>query len=429
MAKEAIALDSNFAGAWGLLYVSYSNMNSVTLAAAAARRAYELKDRLPEFERLRIEARYHSIRGDAIAEEAAWARLVALGRDENSYANMLLGMRRLPEAEAMARRAVTSDPRNSIAYWNLAEAQTGQQRFEAAESTAVMIAERMPENPYRWYIPLAIRWTRRDLDAVEAFLPTLQGAVVSYARSNHCLVDLFRGRIRAWQACAKTEQMFLIYQNPMVSMAEFRMTGDTARARDGYETFLATTRDERNLDRYAATIALLADVGRIREAGSLLDERSRAGPSDPGYRADSAQAVGAIAAARGEWDRAVSAFLAWNSSPAASGLHLYNRGLPEAAAILARNGRADSAIVLLERALAMPALYGGNIYEAGWYAQALLMLGELYEARGDRAKAAEYYRRHIDVFKEPDPPIARQVTVVREKLARVTGEPGGASKR
>jgi hypothetical protein len=51
------------------------------------------------------------------------------------------------------------------------------------------------------------------------------------------------------------------------------------------------------------------------------------------------------------------------------------------------------------------------------------MLGDLYEARGDRAKAAEYYRRHIDVFKNPDQQIAKQVAAVREKLARVTGEP------
>jgi hypothetical protein len=30
-----------------------------------------------------------------------------------------------------------------------------------------------------------------------------------------------------------------------------------------------------------------------------------------------------------------------------------------------------------------------------------------------RAKAAEYYRRHIEVFKNPDPQIARQVEIVR----------------
>lgn len=61
-------------------------------------------------------------------------------------------------------------------------------------------------------------------------------------------------------------------------------------------------------------------------------------------------------------------------------------------------------------------------YEPGWYAQALVMLGDLYEAKGDRAKAAEYYRRHIAVFKDPDPSIARQVDAVRAKLTRVTGE-------
>ncbi len=57
------------------------------------------------------------------------------------------------------------------------------------------------------------------------------------------------------------------------------------------------------------------------------------------------------------------------------------------------------------------------------------MLGELYEAKGDRARAAEYYRRYIEVFKDPDPEIAREVAVVREKLARVTGEPGSTRKR
>lgn len=107
---------------------------------------------------------------------------------------------------------------------------------------------------------------------------------------------------------------------------------------------------------------------------------------------------------------------------------LYNRGLPEAAAILARTGKPDSAIVLFEQALATSSAYAGGVYESGWYAQALLMLGDLYEARGDRAKAAEYYQRHIDVFRDPDPPIAVQVAAVRQKLARVTDEPG-ARKR
>jgi tetratricopeptide (TPR) repeat protein len=222
----------------------------------------------------------------------------------------------------------------------------------------------------------------------------------------------------------------LIFQNPMLVMAEFRMTGDSARARAGYEQFLRTSLDERDPDRYPATIALLADVGRVREARQLLDEwRAGAGPNDPGLRADSAQAIGAIAAAERRWDGAVAAFLAWNGAPAASAIHLYNRGLPEAAAILARGGQADSAIVLFERALSTSSLFGGNLYEASWYAQALSMLGDLHEARGNRAVAAEYYRRYVELLNGADAPLAAQVAAVRAKLARVTGEPQPKSKQ
>jgi len=428
MANEAIALDSTFAAAYTALFAAYTNMNAVSNATEAARQAYRLRDRLPEVERLRVEARYHGINGDMAAEEAAWMRLADLRRDETNYAAMLASMGRMAEAELMARRAIVSQPKGAIGYWNLSEIQIALHRFEAAESTLALVRTNLPENPYRYFIATSIVWGRRDYDAVEAYLDGEEGAKLPGAEGNRCALNLQRGRIRAWQGCESRND--LLYRNPMMHLSEFRITGDTGRARLGYESFLAAAPDERSPDGYAWTIALLADIGRVREARSLFDEwRRRTGPSDPGYRSDSALAVGAVAAAEGQWERAVSAFLTWNRSPPAAAMVLYNRGLPEAAAILARHGQADSAVVLFERALATSTAYGGLFYEPGWYAQALLMLGELYEARGDRAKAAVYYRRHIEVFKDPDPQIARQVDAVREKLARVTGEPGGTSER
>jgi serine/threonine-protein kinase len=423
LAKEALALDSTFAGAWGALYVVYSNMGRVRLATEAAERAYALRDRLPEFERLRVEARYHAIRGENTEEEAAWARLAELGRDEVNYANMLLGMGRLAEAEAMARRGVANNPRSTIAYWNLAEAQVALQHFAAAESTLAAISAQLPESQYRRWIAVSIPLGARDFDAVEAYLRSPDGARLSNASWYRCLVDLMRGRIGAWQGCPVREGW--VYENPLLIMAEFRMTGDTTRARRGFEPFLATAPGERNPDNYAATIALLADVGRVREARSLLEEwRARAGPGDLGFQADSAHAVGAIAAAEGDWDRALAAFLAWNASPMPSATHFYNRGLPEAAAILRRTGQPDSSIALLERALSTPGAAGGFTYEAGWYAQALQMLGEMHEERGDRSKAAEYYRAYVELLAGAEPPVAAQVGAVREKLARVMSEAG-----
>jgi predicted Zn-dependent protease len=69
---------------------------------------------------------------------------------------MLMELGRLAEAEAMARRGVGSNPKSATAYWNLAEAQVAQQRFAAAESTLTLISERLPENPYRYWVKLSI---------------------------------------------------------------------------------------------------------------------------------------------------------------------------------------------------------------------------------------------------------------------------------
>ncbi len=54
---------------------------------------------------------------------------------------------------------------------------------------------------------------------------------------------------------------------------------------------------------------------------------------------------------------------------------------------------------------------------------ALKLMGELQEARGDRVKAAEYYRRHIELLKNADPQVAAGLGSVREALRRVTDEP------
>jgi len=422
MAKEALGFDSSFASAYSAMTSAYTNLNEVNNAAEAARQAYRWRGRLPEEERLRIEARYHSSTGDLAAEEAAWMRLAELGREETNYAAMLGSTGRFAEAEAMARRAVMSNPTSAIAYWNLNEIQVAQHRFQAAESTLTLVKANIPGNPYRQYVEVGIAWGRRDYDALEAFLASEEGLKLRDRDAHLCLVDLQRGRIKAWQGCESHHN--LVYQNPMAQLSEFRITGDTARARVGFESFLRAAAEERNPDHYAGTIALLVEVGRVREAKEMLVEwRRRTGPSDPGFRSDSAFAVGAIAAAEGDFERAASAYLQWHKSRVAAAMTLYNRGLPEAAAIMARRGQADSAIVLFERALSMSSAFGGQIYEPGWYTQALVMLGDLYDARGDRAKAAEYYRRYIEVFKDPDPQIAKQVAAVREKLARVTGEP------
>jgi tetratricopeptide (TPR) repeat protein len=55
-------------------------------------------------------------------------------------------------------------------------------------------------------------------------------------------------------------------------------------------------------------------------------------------------------------------------------------------------------------------------------AAAYKRLGELNEARGDRAKALEYYGRFVDLWTDADPDLQPVVRDVRARLARLAGE-------
>ena len=133
--------------------------------------------------------------------------------------------------------------------------------------------------------------------------------------------------------------------------------------------------------------------------------------------------IWSIAAAERRWGDAASAFLAWGAAPLFSALHFYNRGLPEAATAMERLGKPDSAIALLERAQHLPSLAGGAAYNATWYPEALMRLGALYEARGDRVNAGDYYAKYAALMKDADPELQGSVKAARAKLDQMRSEP------
>ncbi|MBY0489323.1 MAG: protein kinase [Gemmatimonadaceae bacterium] len=426
MAQQAIALDSGFASAWSLLSVIYSNLGRITDATEATNRAYALRDRLSDPQRLQVAARYAQVRGDLAAEEAAWQSLTELRPDLGAvnYANMLLQQSRLPEAEKQARRAVSETPKSTIALFNLAEAQVAQHHFAAADSTVVLARTNIPNSNYRYWIELNVLYGKRDYDAVERYAASPAGAHVPNLAQTTCVTHLLRGRLAAWHACDG------IYQPPMnlravSAVTEFRLTADSARLLRILEPFLTQKAADRIADSYPWVIAALADIGRVPEARALLSEwRTRFGSSNPAFRADSALAVGAIAAAERRWTDAAASFIAWNRAPAVAVFTWYNRGLAEAAEMMHRANQPDSAIVLGERALATSSFVANILYESTWYMQLLETLGDLYAARGNRVKAASYYRTYLDLLKDAQPPVTAQVGSVRDRLAKVTGEPG-----
>jgi tetratricopeptide (TPR) repeat protein len=82
----------------------------------------------------------------------------------------------------------------------------------------------------------------------------------------------------------------------------------------------------------------------------------------------------------------------------------------------------DSAIAVFERYLSTRYYYRAAtdaMFLAGTYKR----LGELYEAKGDKDKAAFYYARFVDLWKDADAELQPRVSEVRKRLA-VLGKRG-----
>jgi eukaryotic-like serine/threonine-protein kinase len=78
----------------------------------------------------------------------------------------------------------------------------------------------------------------------------------------------------------------------------------------------------------------------------------------------------------------------------------------------------DSAIAMFERYLATP-FFGRPRADARYLAGVYKRLGELYDASGDRERAAAYYRKFLDLWKDADPELQPRVTEVRRRLEAI----------
>jgi len=95
--------------------------------------------------------------------------------------------------------------------------------------------------------------------------------------------------------------------------------------------------------------------------------------------------------------------------------------LPDLAAALDQAGAQDSALALYSRYLATPSsvrAFMDPVYLPRiWY-----RLAELYESKGDKTKAADYYGRYIAVRRSADPELQPQVVEAKRRLAALGGD-------
>jgi tetratricopeptide (TPR) repeat protein len=83
-----------------------------------------------------------------------------------------------------------------------------------------------------------------------------------------------------------------------------------------------------------------------------------------------------------------------------------------------RAGRPDSAIAWYEQYVSTP--YHLRLFEDAWHlAPSHERLAQLYEARGDRARAERHYRRFVELWSRADAELQPRVAAARQHLARL----------
>jgi eukaryotic-like serine/threonine-protein kinase len=138
--KGAIELDPNFALAYDRLGVRYTNMNQPRLAADYFKKAFDLRDRVTEREKLHVTALYYTFATGELekANQTYELWIQVYPRDYVAYVNlgssyMVLGQ--YEKAATKTREALRLESNAAVEYENLGQIYLALNRFDEARTT------------------------------------------------------------------------------------------------------------------------------------------------------------------------------------------------------------------------------------------------------------------------------------------------------
>jgi tetratricopeptide (TPR) repeat protein len=294
--RRAVELDPDFAMAYAALGITYGTAREYDLAAQFSQRAFDLRERVSERERLYISARYFMDvldDGDrAIEVFELWKQTYP--RDFVPRTNLSArygAVGRYQEALEEARDGVRLNPDAGVAYAALAHSSIclGQYR-EAGQAIEEAMARRL-EPPYSRYMLFAIAFVEGDTAAMHQQVDRVSGTPVEAGMlAMQSVTAAYAGRVR--QARALTKRAVELANGRGLEEA----AGLYAAADALWEAAYGNCRDAK----HAATRALALSRGRHALswgalavamcgdsilAGKLADEMVRRFPHDSFFKA------------------------------------------------------------------------------------------------------------------------------------------------
>ena len=173
--KQAIALDPNFAMAYGGLAAVYNNLGETDAARESTIAAYRLRDRVTETERASIDARYYLYVTGEVDKAALTYQNLANEYPESAASYNHLGATELKlgrneQAAQNLRKALSIDPTRATTYGNLAAALIRLNR--PVEAAAVLNAadQRGLRTDYLMQVHYWLAFLQGDQEAMQRLL-------------------------------------------------------------------------------------------------------------------------------------------------------------------------------------------------------------------------------------------------------------------
>jgi eukaryotic-like serine/threonine-protein kinase len=413
--KRAIEIDPNFAMAYGALGTIYHNLGEAALARESTAKAYDLRDRVTETERLAIESRYFLyVPGDlekAVPIFESWAHDYPQNATVFNQLGSVSGtLGRYDSGLESLRTAKKLDPTRATTYSNMALQMLALNRADDAAAVLAEADSRKFEADSLLEAGYFLAFLRNDAAEMQRILvhsSDIAGAqeIILSRQSN---TEAYHGNF------GKADELSTVAANLMehdgnkesaaTCLAEAAVreaqVGDAGRAR----TLIAKAQKlSRGQDIITLTAVVAAQIGDLRQAQALSQELDRESPNGtlvqkywlPLIRAQ-------IDIDRGQWSKALSDLdliarmdFAWPSALSVASIYpAYVRGYAYLGA-----GDGNRAVTEFQKLIDHP----GMVLNFPLASLARLGRARAYARAGDSAKARAAYLDFLQVWHKADP--------------------------
>ncbi len=427
--KRAIELDPNFPLAYSALAVGYANLGQPSLALEYATKAYQLRDRVSEREKLRVSSVYFSATGELEKEAQTYELWVAnYPRDYVPYNNLgedyaLMGQ--YEKALAEYQETLRLAPYSVTPYTNLGEEYLRLNQLDEAKAVFDQaFAHKLDSRMLRQKI-YNLAFLRGDAAQMEQqvawgagkpgdedLLLSMQSDTEAYYGQLGKARDFSRRAVDSAVRAVSKETAASWLANAALREAEL---GNTDAARRGVSAALALSRGQ---DVKVLAALAVARSGDALGATRLVEELEKSYPTNTLLKLYWLPTINAaIELNKGNSSHALvdleaAAPYELGNPPPKGNLHLYPAYLRGQAYLLARNGTAAAAEFqkLID--------HRGTVFNFVTGALALLQIGRAYAMAGDTAKAKAAYQDFFNIWKDADPdiPILKQAKAEYAKL-------------